>query len=203
VGIGLVGTTTVISSSSVARWISPWGGPVMKPIDQPRIFQQHHLPKGGGLLGQHAFENLLEGAVDVAHHRHLVDQTFAQPHHQPPDIAGGEGPHQSQQRQDRQQTQTGNTERHELLGIVLTRDQRRDGAIDEVDEQPGQIDRNPGRRCHQHPGEKIGTEARCQAEFMRRGGLFRAGRHGRRRFFLHGVETRSWAPGVTGLARSI
>ena len=166
VGLGVVGTNTLTSSSSARAWISPRVGPVTKPIaPMPRRGYSIRTTSRNerDALREHGLEDLLERAVDAAHDRHAREQPLAQAHQGAAGEAGGQHADQGQEGQHHQQAETRQAERQIGLGIVARRDQAADLRVEEGHELPDQEDRDADRRGDDDAGQEVGAQAGEQA----------------------------------------
>ena len=128
-----------------------------------RVLDQDHLPKRAGLLGEHGFEDLLERAVDAAHHRHTREQPLAEAHQGAAGEPGGQHADQGEERQYQQQSQTRQAEGQIILGIVARGQQSGDVRVKKGQELPHQVDRDADRRGDDDSGQKVGAQAADQA----------------------------------------
>ncbi len=133
-----------------------------RPQAASRIFHQNRLPEGIGLLGEHGFQDLLDGAVDAAHHRHAGQHLLVDARQGAPDETGGQRADQGKAADDDQQPQPGNAERQVGRRIIGLGDDRRDLLVDEIDEDPGQVDGDGNGRGDQDAGEEIIAQPRRQ-----------------------------------------
>jgi len=126
-----------------------------RPGAPPRVLDQADLPEGVRLLGEDGLEDLLRAAVDAAHHRHAREQPFAHAHEGAPEQTCGEETGQSQNHHHGHHAETGNGKRQIGLRVPVGRYQRRDPAVDEIDQVPGDPDSEADRCRDKHPGQEI------------------------------------------------
>ena len=140
----------------------------MTHMPAARILDQHHFAKGVGRLRQHRVENLLEYAIDRAHHRHAGDQAFTEADQEAPGDVGEQGADQRDQDERDHDADARHVPAQNVGGVVGVGDERHDGPVEEIDHQPEQPYRDADRRGDDDAGEEICPEAREEAAPARR-----------------------------------
>ena len=131
----------------------PLGG----KLDQPDLLER--LPRPGG--ADDGLEDLLQGAIDVAHDRHAADHLLAERDERAPEQVGGERADQRQRGDADDEAEARHGERQVGVRQIRRGHERLDPRVGDVDEPPREVERDGDGADDDEAGEEVVAQPRA------------------------------------------